>query len=217
MHLHIVSRETLALVDVLMQKHASKLESYVDRLLWWNRKVNLVSRDLTKADVLLHVKHSLFLAPFIETSSVKQWLDTGTGGGLPGIPLAIACSDRNFVLNDVVEKKGVALKDMISDLHLTNANVRIMDVAKVNFDGPFGVISKHAFKIGDLLNRLNGNSWLELLMLKGSDYTIELKEVHGEPITVDAISLEPSLPESFFNGKYLLRICPTPSIALPVV
>ncbi len=215
LELHAVSRETLALVDELLLLHASMLNEYVDRLLWWNRKVNLVSRDLNKDDVLLHVKHSLLPSSILLETEIPLWMDTGTGGGLPGIPLAIVCPEVHFILNDVVEKKGVVLKDIIGSLSLKNATVLIRDVAAIDIASPFGVLTKHAFKISDLLGRLNGKTWAELLMLKGSDYSSELIEVSDAPISVVATSLAQAIPNSFFDGKYLLRICPTRSTAVP--
>jgi 16S rRNA (guanine527-N7)-methyltransferase len=208
--LHDVSRETLVLIDDMMMSNEATLSTYVDRLLWWNRKVNLMSRDLTREDVMLHVKHSLFLLPSIRQSPTRLWLDTGTGGGLPGIPLAILCKDVHFILNDVVEKKGVVLKDIVANLGIDNASVQIKDVGKVEMAEPFGVISKHAFKIADLLGRLEGKPWKELLMLKGSDYSNELLGVYDVPVTVEATSIAAAHPHTFFNGKYLIRICPTP-------
>jgi len=207
--LHDVSRETIQLVDRLMVTFGAELTAYVDRLLWWNRKVNLVSRDLTREEILLHVRHSLYLAPFIQHSTMSYWLDTGTGGGLPGIPLAIVFKDKHFILNDVVEKKGFVLKDITTNLGLDNTSVQIKDVSQIDIQQPFGVLSKHAFKIADLLDRLKGKPWQELLMLKGSDYTDELLAVFDAPFVVDATSLESAVPTTFFNGKFLIRICPT--------
>ncbi len=208
--LHDVSRETLILVDALMDTHREALTTYVDRLMWWNRKVNLVSRDLSREDVLLHVKHSLFLAPVIQQSPIRNWVDTGTGGGLPGIPLAIVCKDHHFILNDVVEKKGVVLKDIAAAMSLHNTRVEINDIAAISAEDPFGVVTKHAFKMADLIRRLDGKPWQEMLMLKGSDYTSEINEISERSLTIEATSLEAASPQTFFSGKYLIRICPTP-------
>lgn len=213
--LHDVSRETLALADTLMSVHEPALSAYVDRLLWWNRKVNLVSRDMSRDDVLLHVKHSLMVVSSIRSSTIDTWIDTGTGGGLPGIPLAIVLPDKHFILNDVVEKKGIALKDMVVALGLKNTSLQICDVATVVFDKPIGVVTKHAFKIGDIMSRLDKKPWQELLMLKGSDYQSELSGLDTSLIRIEAVSLEAAKPTPFFDGKYLIRICPTQSIAAP--
>ncbi len=201
----------------MMLLYEDPLNEYVDRLLWWNAKVNLVSRELKREDVLLHVKHSLTPARHILDSHIPMWLDCGTGGGLPGIPLALICRDVLFVLNDVVEKKGVVLKDIIATLGLRNASVNIRDVAKFETSAYFGVVSKHAFKMSDLLERLNGKSWSELLMLKGSDYESEIADLKRASVRVAATSLAEATPSSFFEGKYLIRICPTQSTAAHVV
>jgi 16S rRNA (guanine527-N7)-methyltransferase len=204
-----VSRETLSKVDALFELHEASLSVYADRLLWWNRKVNVISRDMTREDVMLHIKHSLFLAPAILQSPLHYWIDTGTGGGLPGIPLAIVCKDIRFTLNDVVTKKGIVLKDVCTAMKLDNTHVQIMDIGAISVEQPFGVVTKHAFKMMDLLNRLAGKPWQELLMLKGSDYASEYHELSNSSITIDVTSLEAASPQSFFTGKHLIRICPT--------
>jgi 16S rRNA (guanine527-N7)-methyltransferase len=198
------------LVDALMDTHRDALTTYVDRLMWWNRKVNLVSRDMSREDVLLHVKHSLFLAPVIQQSPIRNWVDTGTGGGLPGIPLAIVCKDHHFTLNDVVEKKGTVLKDIVATMSLHNARVEIKDIAAFSAVNAFGIVTKHAFKMADLIRRLDRKPWQEMLMLKGSDYSSEINDLSERSLTIEATSLEAASPQPFFSGKYLIRICPTP-------
>lgn len=205
-----VSRETLTIVDGLMELYATELGVYADRLLWWNRTVNVISRDMTREDLMLHIKHSLFLAPSLIKSPLTHWIDTGTGGGLPGIPLAIVCKDIQIVLNDVVAKKGVVLKDIVTAMGLIHTQVQITDIGSVSVDGPFGVVTKHAFKTMDLLQRLDGKPWQELLMLKGSDYNTEFDARTAPNISIGATSLEAASPESFFVGKHLIHICPTP-------
>lgn len=205
-----VSRETLTIVDGLMELYATELGVYADRLLWWNRTVNVISRDMTREDLMLHIKHSLFLAPSLIQSPLTHWIDTGTGGGLPGIPLAIVCKDIQIVLNDVVAKKGVVLKDIVTAMGLIHTQVQITDIGSVSVDGPFGVVTKHAFKTMDLLQRLDGKPWQELLMLKGSDYNTEFDARTAPNISIAATSLEAASPESFFVGKHLIHICPTP-------
>jgi 16S rRNA (guanine527-N7)-methyltransferase len=193
-----------------MGLYATELGVYADRLLWWNRTVNVISRDMTREDLMLHIKHSLFLAPSLIKSPLTHWIDTGTGGGLPGIPLAIVCKDIQIVLNDVVAKKGVVLKDIVTAMGLIHTQVQIRDIGSVSVDEPFGVVTKHAFKTMDLLQRLGGKPWQELLMLKGSDYNTEFDARTAPNISIGATSLEAASPESFFVGKHLIHICPTP-------
>lgn len=196
-----------------MSTNADMLGAYADRLMWWNRKVNLVSRDLTRDDLMLHIKHSLMAASTVNDSVLGVWVDTGTGGGLPGIPLAIALPHKHFILNDVVEKKGIVLKDITSALNLPNTSVQIRDIATLLMDTTFGIVTKHAFKIDDLLRRLNKKPWQELLMLKGSDFESELAGLDTSSLLIEAVSLEKTPPSPFFDGKYLIRLCPTQSTA----
>lgn len=202
-----VSRETLGRVDEWIESNKAVFEQYAQLLLWWNRKVNLVSRNLSAEELRLHIKHCLLLAAYTEHLHENHWIDTGTGGGLPGIPFSIVFPLAEVVLNDVVEKKGVVLKDMIRKLDLQNARVEIMDIARISMDKPFSVMTKHAFKIKDLIERLSGKDWKHLVFLKGADYIDELNSVDLSPYKIRVLALESTKPESFFKGKYLLHLC----------
>lgn len=204
-----VSRETCDQVDQLMHLHNVALVEYANRLLWWNKKVNLISRSMSLEDLLLHIRHSLYAFDLIRNSSLTTWIDTGTGGGLPGIPLSIVMPDKHFVLNDIVEKKGMVLRDIVYHLSLSNSRVLISDLAVLQQEDSFGVLSKHAFKLDDILSRLNGKPWKELLLLKGADYIDEVASVTHRTDTAMAYSLESAEPTSFFSGKYLLHLCQT--------
>lgn len=204
-----VSRETLALVNEWAADYSEVFDQYSEILLWWNKKVNLVSRDMSAEELLLHIKHCLLLVAHCRDIDSSVWVDTGTGGGLPGIPFAIVFSDRGVVLNDVVEKKGIVLKDMTRKLSLQNVRVEIMDVGKLEFVHPFSVMTKHAFKIHDLLDRLAGKPWQHLVFLKGADYIEELAMVDATGLSIRVVSLESVEPSSFFKGKYLLHLCQT--------
>ena len=202
-----VSRETLSRVDQWLEQKGAHFEHYKELLLWWNQKINLVSRELTSKELGLHIKHCLILAAYVELFNENLWVDTGTGGGLPGIPFSIVFPTKELVLNDIVEKKSVALKDMARKLGLENTRVEIRDIATVSLDKPFSVMTKHAFKTADLLQRLSGKPWKHLVFLKGADYIDELSSVDTSQYHIRVLSLEFTQPEAFFKGKYLLHLC----------
>ena len=98
------------------QKQILQLQHYADELLRWNKKINLTSID--EKDVLtLHLLDSLSIISELKGPNI---LDMGTGGGLPGIPLAIACSEHSFTLMDARNKKIQFLEFIKSILPLAN-------------------------------------------------------------------------------------------------
>ncbi len=95
--------------------------SYVEMLLGWNQKINLISRRDEENVWTSHILHSI--SPLFKVSfpTGSRIIDLGTGGGLPGIPLAILLPDCEFLLVDATQKKANAVAEMIGELKLTNA------------------------------------------------------------------------------------------------
>ncbi|MDZ7691898.1 MAG: RsmG family class I SAM-dependent methyltransferase [Balneolaceae bacterium] len=100
-----VPRETFSRVDEFIEKNRDKLETYLDALFWWNNRVNLISRDVSRETAWEHIRHSLVISGFVNFKDAEHIVDAGTGGGLPGVPLAIAHPEKRYYLNDIVSKK----------------------------------------------------------------------------------------------------------------
>ena len=115
----ICSRNGLALTDAQVEA----LRSYGELLSSWNRRVNLVSRRDEEDLWFAHILHSLSPWFVVTIPPGAVVLDLGTGGGLPGIPLAILRSDLKIVLLDSVKKKSAALAEIVRTLGLPNAEV----------------------------------------------------------------------------------------------
>ena len=102
-----------AQVKELYRSKLAELNKYIEELQWWNKRINLVSRDVSRETLVMHVEHSLMLllVPIVKEAQIL--LDVGTGGGLPGVPLGI-CRNNNtaqsVIMNDKVEKKNMGVR-----------------------------------------------------------------------------------------------------------
>lgn len=108
------------------------LEMYAELLLFWNAKVNLISRKDEAAVWRNHILHSIAGLTAVDFQDGARVLDIGTGGGLPGIPLAILRPDVEFVLCDSTGKKIRAVENMVESIGLQNVRcltARVEDIA----------------------------------------------------------------------------------------
>lgn len=193
-------------IRVLFDRHEKELEEYISRLLWWNEKINLVSRDVSRETIKNHVEHSLVLTQSELFEKTEKVIDSGTGGGLPGIPLAICYREKKIHLNDVVTKKIMACKNIASVLNLENTSSSSCSIEKVGFAGDELLVSKHAFKVGDLLRMLESKPWGKIILLKGRDEVESELEKVKEPLKVNIIDLMPGFDEEFYKGKAMVEI-----------
>lgn len=206
--LHNVSRETLGLARELAKKHQDPLQHYMDHLLWWNEKVNLVSRDVSRETLHEHLVHSLMPAALKLMEGVESWVDAGTGGGLPGIPLSLTDSSHKWILNDIVQKKMMAVKQIVRTLKLQNIAVNTGSIENLEFGNGTGVISKHAFSVSSLLEMLKGREWERIIMLKGVEEARE--ELKEYPFSGEAhlYAFEFGDEVPFYMGKGVLILKP---------
>jgi 16S rRNA (guanine527-N7)-methyltransferase len=118
----------------LSDEQTAKLSRYLDLLLAANQRMNLTRIESRDAAELAHVADSLTLLPFLPPAAHKL-ADVGSGGGVPGIPLAIARPDAAVLLIESTQKKAAFLKDAAAQLGLTNVSVsswRAEDVGHSN-------------------------------------------------------------------------------------
>ena len=108
----------------------SKLESLYES---WNNKINVISRKDISSLYLKHVLHSLAIAKFIQFNDETTIIDVGTGGGFPGIPMAILFPECKFHLVDSIEKKVRVVDNISNELGLINVSIqckRVEDIDK---------------------------------------------------------------------------------------
>jgi len=175
-----------------------KLAAYLGLLEKWNRTYNLTAiRDPLQA-VTHHLLDSLAVVPRL-SACPGTLADIGSGGGLPGIPIAIAEPTRRVTLNDASEKKGAFLRQAVIELGLDNATVHV-GRAEDWFPGePFGVVISRGFaSLVDFLGRcrhLAAPSGV-LAAMKGAYPQDELKQVPAGCSCRDVIRVEVPLLEA---------------------
>lgn len=189
-----------------------KLHEYTSLLREWNAKINLVSRKDTDRLEVKHLAHCLTITKFLRLMPKARLLDVGTGGGLPGIPLAICYPEARFSLMDSIGKKVMVVEDMVNRLGLQNAEVirgRVEELPKKkSYDFVIGrAVTALPTFFGWVQNKIakgakhspaNG-----ILYLKGGDYTEELNSSGLHPAKI--WNLDKLLPEAELGEKFLIH------------
>jgi 16S rRNA (guanine527-N7)-methyltransferase len=176
----------------------------------WNAKINLISRKDIENFYLHHVQHSLSIAKVISFQPGAEILDVGTGGGFPGIPLAILFPETQFQLVDSIGKKIMVVNEVVADLQLTNVTARQVRVEEMSGKFDF-IISRAVTRMKEFYgwtrNKVKAKSGHPLdngiLYLKGGDVDEELSELK-RPYAV--YSLSDYFSEEFFETKKLIFV-----------
>ena len=174
----------------------------------WNARINLISRKDFDFFYERHVLHSLAIAKFINFKSGTKVLDVGTGGGFPGIPLAILFPECQFVLVDSIAKKIKVVSEVASSLGLNNVRSVCCRVESVTDKFDF-IISRAVTAFPEFygwvkhkIARENKNSIPNgILYLKGGELSAELS---GFEKQTQIIPLSNYFSESFFETKKLV-------------
>lgn len=176
----------------------------------WNEKINVISRkDIANLEVN-HLLHSLAFVKFVKFTPLTSVLDLGTGGGLPGLPLAIYYPEAKFHLVDRVGKKLRVAQDIAEKAGVTNVTFQHGDVLEVKGKFDF-VVSRAVMPLGDTLKLVrrfissnNRNAIPNgLLCLKGGNLEQELSP-YRKNVLVDEISSY--FKEEFFKTKKIVYI-----------
>jgi len=176
----------------------------------WNEQINVISRKDIDQLYERHVLHSLAIYRFLPFQAGSRILDIGTGGGFPGIPLAIMQPDVEFVLADSIGKKIKVVNEVVSALGLTNVTGVHQRAEQVEGKFDFGV-SRAVAPLPDLIRwcrpliaKKHRNALPNGLMaLKGGDLRDEIKLSQGK---VEVHSVQDYFPGEFFAEKKLLYI-----------
>ena len=189
----------------------AQLREYTDLLREWNAKINLVSRKDMERLETKHLAHCLTITNFLRLMPKAQVLDVGTGGGLPGIPLAICYPQAKFTLMDSIGKKVMVVEDMVHRLGLKNVEIRRGRVEEMpkkrSFDFVIGrAVTALPTFFGWVNNKIRKGSRNSpangILYLKGGDYSEELKSSGLHPAKI--WKLDEIIPQAELGEKYLI-------------
>ena len=175
----------------------------------WNSKINVVSRKDIDELYLRHVLHSLGIAKVIQFVDDSSILDVGTGGGFPGVPLAIMFPNCQFHLVDSINKKLKVINAVCEAIELTNVRTTHSRVEAIDETYDF-IVSRAVTAMPEFTKWVKGKTAKKqrnelkngILYLKGGDLTEELKQY----TTVKTYLLSDYFEEEFFETKKVIHL-----------
>ncbi len=193
----------------LTQEQKEKYSKLVQLYKYWNSKVNLISRkDIDNLEIN-HILHSLSIVKIVIFKDSTSVLDVGTGGGLPGIPLAIFFPKVNFTLIDSIGKKIKVVKSICSELSINNVNA-INDRVENHLDHYDFILSRavtgmdNFYKLVYKNFRYDSSNKIKngIISLKGGDLHEELKDFKKKNI----YDINEYFNYEFFQTKKIIYI-----------
>lgn len=204
--MHIIQKYFPKLTEEQIQQFAALYELYSD----WNSKINVISRKDIENLYEHHVLHSLGIAKIINFRAGTQIMDLGTGGGFPGIPLAILFPECRFHLIDSIKKKILVASEIANAIGLKNVTLRQLraEEEKGKFDF---VVSRAVMPLENLIkvSRKNITSKQQnalpngLICLKGGELRNEIQPFKNKVVVE---SLSDYFEEEFFSTKKIVYI-----------
>lgn len=177
---------------------------------FWNDQINVISRKDMDSLYEHHVLHSLAIAKVIEFSPKTKIMDVGTGGGFPGIPLAILFPECDFYLIDSIGKKIKVVNEISSALGLNNVKAEQIRVQQVKDKFDF-IVSRAVTAFPDFVNMVCKNKKVQnqnllangILYLKGGDFQNEIAEYGNK---VNTYNCSDYFSEAFFETKKIVHL-----------
>jgi len=176
---------------------------------FWNSKVNVISRKDIDNIYINHILHSLSIAKVVQFKNSSRILDVGTGGGFPGIPLAIFFPNVNFTLIDSIRKKIDVVNSVCNELLISNV-ISVNDRVENHFEKYDFIISRAVVKMDKLYDLVKKNIETGfnndipngILSLKGGDLNLELRNFNNYKI----YNLREYFSHDFFETKKLVYV-----------
>lgn len=194
----------------LTQQQQEQFNALPDLYKFWNAQINVISRKDIENISTNHILHSLSIAKLLQFKNQTTILDVGTGGGFPGIPLAIMFPFAHFHLVDSIGKKIKVAQAVVDSLQLNNVECTQIRAEELDCEYDF-IVSRavttlpiffkwiHHRVCKDSFNTIaNG-----ILYLKGGDLTQELQQVPRKTIKYP---IQNWFSDTYFNEKYIIHI-----------
>ena len=212
--LELITKYFTDFSDVQLQQFALLEGLYKE----WNSKINVISRKDIDSLYEKHILHSLSIAAVFDFKKGDEIIDIGTGGGFPGIPLAIFFPDIHFHLVDSIGKKIKVVDAIAAEINLANLtteHIRAEDIKKRKFDC---VVSRAVAPLKELWqwskpllrkkmerrepdnNEVIANG---LICLKGGDLANEISESGCRPRMMEIYDI---FPEEYFHEKFIVHV-----------
>ncbi|QNL47787.1 16S rRNA (guanine(527)-N(7))-methyltransferase RsmG [Olivibacter sp. SDN3] len=176
----------------------------------WNAQINVVSRKDIEGLYERHILHSLAIAKYLSFKPGANILDVGTGGGFPGIPLAIMFPETNFHLVDSIGKKIKVVTEVARSLGLKNVQASHIRAEQIKNKYDF-VVSRAVTRLAEFYPWVKGKFKKDavhsipngILYLKGGDLT---EEIADSKLKTELFPLADCFEEAFFETKYIVYI-----------
>jgi 16S rRNA (guanine527-N7)-methyltransferase len=182
----------------------------------WNQKINVISRQDIENLGERHILHSLAIAKVFQFNPGSQLLDLGTGGGFPGIPLAIMFPDVHFVLVDSTAKKIKVVQEIAQALDLQNVTAMQARVEELKMAGSFDFVLTRGVAPLDklmvwsqrLLKKKHAHAYPNgIIALKGGNVRTELLSLPGKAAEYTEIfPIKKYFTEEFFEEKLIIYV-----------
>jgi 16S rRNA (guanine527-N7)-methyltransferase len=181
---------------------------------YWNQRINVISRKDMEYFYSHHVLHSLAIAKVIRFKAFTEIMDAGTGGGFPGIPLAIMFPEAKFYLVDSIGKKIKVVNEIATELGLDNVEAEQIRMEQVDRSFDF-VVSRAVTDLEKFVKwtmyKVHSKSFNELkngiLYLKGGDISDEINRVKKlKKIRVDQYPVSKFFEDPFFESKFVVHV-----------
>lgn len=192
----------------LTSEQVEKFKGLYDSYNHWNKKINVISRKDFQNFYLHHVLHSLAICKIADFNPGTKILDIGTGGGFPGIPLAIVYPECHFVLLDSIRKKLKVIEAIGEEMELTN--IETVHERAENYNEKFDFITSRAVTqfpkfinwVKNNISETHENSMQNgIFYLKGGSFEEEIKKYKDK---VQIFNIDDFFKEEFFKTKKII-------------